>query len=164
MTDQTPTSDDKSKTWQQQRRFVRECALQLLYQRDAAQEWNPDADIAERFWEELPELTDTPSDWTTDTVRENVHKLVQGVTDKRLEIDRQLEAITKNWRLDRMSTIDRNIIRLAAFEILYRQDIPPVVATNEAIELAKQYGDRDSTRFVNGILDKLLKQKKGNPP
>ena len=81
--------------------------------------------------------------------------ILQGVRQNREPIDRQLEATTENWRLSRMAATDRNILRIAAWEILYG-DTPPRVAINEGIELAKRYGDARSSRFVNGVLDKLM--------
>ena len=72
-----------------------------------------------------------------------------------MEIDRLIEQYSENWRLDRMSVIDRNILRMAAFELLYCEEIPPKVTLNEAIDLGKRYGSGDSGSFINGILDRI---------
>ena len=83
--------------------------------------------------------------------------ILQGVRQYRESIDEKLEATTVNWRLERMAPTDRNVMRIAAWEILY-SDTPPRVAINEAIELSKRYGDENSSRFVNGVLDKLMQE------
>ncbi len=86
--------------------------------------------------------------------------LVEGVKKHQPQIDESIKQVAENWRLDRMAAIDRNILRLGAFEILYREDIPAKVAINEALELAKRYSTAQSSRFVNGILDKVLQTAK----
>jgi len=72
-------------------------------------------------------------------------------------IDTLIKKHVKNWEIKRMAVVDRNILRMGCFELLFSEDIPPKVAINEAIELAKRFGDIDSPRFVNGILDKIYK-------
>ncbi|MCK4916804.1 MAG: transcription antitermination factor NusB [Candidatus Omnitrophica bacterium] len=83
--------------------------------------------------------------------------LVEGVIERLNEIDTLVKTHVKNWEIERIAYIDRNILRIACFELIYLKDIPPKVSINEAIELAKRYGDVDSPRFVNGILDKIYK-------
>ena len=75
-------------------------------------------------------------------------------------IDALIKKHVKNWEIKRMAVVDRNILRLGCFELLFSEDIPPKVAINEAIELAKRFGDIDSPRFVNGILDKIYKMER----
>jgi len=87
--------------------------------------------------------------------------LVEGVTTNISSIDTLIKKHVKNWEIKRMAVIDRNILRMGCFELLFSEDIPPKVAINEAIELAKRFGDIDSPRFVNGILDKIYKMEKG---
>ncbi len=82
--------------------------------------------------------------------------LVEGVQGHQPEIDETIARLAENWRLDRMAAIDRNIIRIGAFEILHGRDVPAKVAINEALKLAKRYSTAQSSRFVNGILDKVL--------
>lgn len=86
--------------------------------------------------------------------------LVEGVRKHQPQIDEAIKQVAENWRLDRMAAIDRNILRLGAFEILHREDVPAKVAINEALELAKRYSTAQSSRFVNGILDKVLQTAK----
>ena len=84
--------------------------------------------------------------------------LVLGAAKKRKEIDRAIETVAKNWDLDRMAVVDRNILRLAAYELLYG-DVPKASAINEAIEIARKYSTEESTKFINGILDKIRAMK-----
>jgi N utilization substance protein B len=84
-----------------------------------------------------------------------VERLVLGVSEHRQEIDRLIEQYSENWRLDRINMIDLSILRLAVFELLYCEDIPPKVTLNEAIDLGKRYGTDDSGGFINGILDRI---------
>lgn len=88
--------------------------------------------------------------------------LLKGVMENLSSIDLLIKKYVKNWDIGRMAIIDLNILRLGCFELLFSKDVPPKVAINEAIELAKRFGDIDSPRFVNGILDKIYKtEKKG---
>ena len=84
-----------------------------------------------------------------------LRRLVLGVLEHREELDRLIEQYSENWRLDRIDVIDRNILRMALFELLYCQDIPPKVTINEAIDLGKRYGSEESGSFINGILDRI---------
>jgi transcription antitermination factor NusB len=123
----------------------RELALQLLYQVDLLTKLA--ADEQERF---LAEHAEGPE------VREFARSLVSGVAEHRAEIDTEIEEVAKNWELGRMAIIDRNILRMGVLELCYRsEDIPPKVAINEAVDLAKKYSTKNSSGFVNGILDKI---------
>lgn len=84
--------------------------------------------------------------------------LVTGTLQHREEIDRLIREQTEHWRLERMPVVDRNILRLAVYEFLYEADVPKLVVLDEAIELAKRFGSEQSGRFVNGLLDGLLKR------
>lgn len=84
--------------------------------------------------------------------------LVFGISSKQKDLDQQIERCSEHWRLSRMPRIDRNILRIGAFELLHRSDIPPSVAMDEAIELAKKYGEERSPAFVNGILDRISRE------
>jgi len=88
--------------------------------------------------------------------------LLKGISSHWEEINSLIKKYAKNWVLERMATIDRNILRIAIFELMYAEDIPPKVSINEAIELAKKYGDLESPRFVNGILDSVFKKELNN--
>ncbi len=126
------------------RRRAREIALQVLYQIDLSQ-GDPRESLNRYFQNFRP----------SEKSREFCWRLVEGVTKKREEIDRLIEENAENWTLKRMAVVDRNILRLAAFELLYCPDIPFKVTLNEAIELAKAYGTEDSGGFINGILDRI---------
>lgn len=84
-------------------------------------------------------------------------ELVEGVWTNMAEIDAQLASFSQNWRIERMGKVEMTLLRLALFEILFRRDVPPKVAINEALELSKQFGDDGSRGFVNGILDAAAK-------
>jgi len=123
---------------------AREVALQLLFQRDL----NPQIDRPglERF------VRDRLRD---ETLVPFCLGLYDGVVAQQSDIDRRLSAAAENWRLVRMAAVDRNVLRLGAYELLHTPDTPPNVALDEAIELARRYGSADSPAFVNGVLDRL---------
>ena len=136
------------------RTFARDCALKILYQAEMTK--RPIKAAAEQYWQaEDPEDLDK-ADFTPE-VTEFTHRLVLGVSDHWDDIDSHVSKYATNWQLKRMAVIDRNILRLGVFELMYAPDIPPKVSINEAVELAKKYGDVDSSKFVNGILDKIHK-------
>ena len=88
-------------------------------------------------------------------IREFADPLIRGTLDHRDEADGVIKKHAKNWDLHRIAAVDRNILRLAIYEMLHRQDIPPVVSINEAVDIAKKFSTQDSGKFVNGILDKV---------
>jgi N utilization substance protein B len=97
-------------------------------------------------------------------VRTFATALVQGTLEHLDEIDRLIANHASNWDINRMAVVDRNIIRLGAFELLYLEEVPPKVCLNEAVELAKRFGDEESSKFVNGILDTIHKTYTRHPP
>ncbi len=123
---------------------ARESALQMLYQIDVTGTGAKEA--LEDFWESNP----APQD-----VREFADRIVQGTQAHVKEIDEILVKYTENWELSRMAVVDRNILRFSTYELLYTDDIPPKVAINEAVNLAKKYSQIESGKFVNGVLDKI---------
>lgn len=127
-----------------QRSRAREVALQMLFQRDL----NPAVDAAaqEQFARDRLRTAELVSFCLT---------LYHGVVVNLTAIDQRLAAAAENWRLPRMAAVDRNVLRLGAFELLFGGDTPPAVAINEAIELARRYGSKDSPGFINGVLDPL---------
>lgn len=128
------------------RREARELALQMLYALDS----NSAAGVRETlqtFREEHIEVTGR--------VREFAEGLVRGVWAEREVIDEAIRARSKNWSLSRMPRVDLNVMRLAAYELMFRADIPKKVSINEAIEVVRRYGDKESPAFVNGILDEI---------
>lgn len=128
------------------RREARAWAVQLLFQRDFNQ--GALAEALVDFWDEkeVPEAA-----------RVFMEELVQGVESNAAAIDEKVQVYAENWDLKRMAAVDRNVIRVAMYEMLFRDDIPPVVSINEAVDIAKQYSGDDSGRFVNGILDRARK-------
>ncbi len=128
------------------RRESRELALQILYALDA----NPTAGIRETLQTFREEQTDVLS-----RVREFAEGLVQGVQEHRTVIDEAIKARSKNWTLVRMPRVDLNVMRMATYELMFRGDIPKKVSINEAIEIARKFGDKESPAFVNGILDEI---------
>jgi len=127
------------------RRKSRESALQVLYQLDITRQEGPKA-ITQ--WK----AHFSSSEGTDDKFAE---RIVLGVLDHAQEIDQLIERFSENWRLNRMTLVDRNILRMAIFELLYCSEIPPKVTLNEAIDLGKRYGSEDSGNFINGILDRI---------
>lgn len=132
---------------------ARECALKILYQVDITKDSSKD--IFKSFWQNMEKDTDKNS-------RDFAGTLVNGVIDNLEIVDKEVISFAKNWQMHRMAVIDRNVLRLATFELLFIKDIPRKVSINEAIELAKKYGDKDSGKFVNGILDKIKKPSRSN--
>jgi transcription antitermination protein NusB len=126
------------------RRKAREAAVQMLYQIDLTGE-DPERAL-ELYFEYL-----TPAD----EAREFATELVRGCVAQREAIDTRIRNVSRHWRLERMARVDRNILRLATFELLTLADIPRKVTLNEAIELAKRFGDENSPAFVNGVLDRI---------
>ena len=123
---------------------ARERALQALYQIDVAAEGIDDA--LSRFWKSFEPVERE--------VMELAEALVRGVAAGRRSVDDAIERVSTNWRLDRMAKVDRNVLRLAVYELL-QTDVPIKVVINEAIELGKKYGSESSGAFVNGVLDKI---------
>ena len=112
-------------------------------------------ECADEFWEEATE--GAPPEPDLPQIKDFTHGLVDAVTGHLTDIDVAIEQSADNWKMSRMAVVDRNILRIGAGEILYFDDVPSKVAINEAIELAKKFGDSESPRFVNGILDKIAK-------
>jgi len=123
---------------------ARERALQALYQIDVAAEGIDDA--LGRFWKSFE-----PAERE---VMDLADALVRGVARHRAAVDEAIERVSTHWRLDRMAKVDRNVLRLAVYELL-ETEVPPKVAINEAIELGKKFGSESSGAFVNGVLDKI---------
>ncbi len=126
------------------RRRARECALQLLYMWEfhrASGTFDPGL-----YWEDRTEEL---------AMREFADRLASGVIEHLEEVDQLIRRASLNWRIDRMAMVDRNILRLATYELMAVPETPVKVVLNEAIELGKRYGSEDSSAFVNGVLDKI---------
>lgn len=129
------------------RRRAREIVLQLLYEADMNDHRSPDS--SKKFIRSRLQGRKALTKFADD--------LLRGTLEHRAAIDEQLAKLATHWTLPRMPVTDRNILRLGAYEILF-SDTPGRVSVNEAIVLAKRYGDKNSPRFVNGVLDRLLKE------
>ncbi len=132
----------------------REIALQILYQVEMNPE--PIKDLFDSYWENNKDLTDE--------VRIFSEKLVNGTLEHVQALDEIITKAADNWVLDRMAVIDRNILRLGAYELLHCDDIPPKVAINEAVNIAKKFSQEESGKFVNGVLDKITHTVKPAAP
>lgn len=128
------------------RRQGRDLALKALYQHDLVGA-NPRQALT--YLVEEDEASADARDFAAD--------LVEGTLAHRAEIDAKIAAYARDWRVERLAALDRNILRLAIFQLLFSTDIPASVAINEAVELAKTYGEAESSRFVNGILGQLAR-------
>lgn len=126
------------------RRKAREAAIQYHFWRDLQHGETPER--IEDFWAFCP---------ATPRVKEFAQPLIEGMMTNLDTVDERIKRYCENYEFNRISPVDRNILRLAIYEMLYRDDIPPVVSIDEAIELAKTFGGADSGRFVNGILDRV---------
>jgi N utilization substance protein B len=122
----------------------RELALQFLFQAEFAGQ-RREEEVA-RFWQHFHKGSNPPA---------YLLQLVEGVTVHLAELDALIARFSEHWRLERMAAVDRNLLRLAAYELLYVPQIPPKVVINEAVELAKRFGAESSGAFVNGILDRI---------
>jgi len=134
------------------RRRARELALQFLYQYDALTESSGESlspeDQLSLFWERDDVRIQ-------DEMKEFPSVLILGTCRNLQHIDEIISRFSEHWRLSRMSKIDRNILRLAVYELIYLSGIPPAVTINEAVELGKRFGTEESGSFINGILDKI---------
>jgi N utilization substance protein B len=151
------------------RREARERAVQFLFQYDL----NPPENVDEalnHFWDSQTSAAlaedKGPANWgqpielppataSEASLRTFAEPLIRGALEHRTESDELIKKHAKNWDLHRIAAVDRNILRLAIFEMLHRDDIPPVVSINEAVDIAKKFSTEDSGKFVNGILDKI---------
>jgi N utilization substance protein B len=136
-----------NETFMGKRRKARESTLQILFQLE--------------FDDAEPEIT-VDSFWknkkATKEVEEHSRWLVKGIASHRESIDRLIQSVSANWRISRMAIVDRNVLRIAVFELLYEESLAPAIVINEAIEIAKKYSSDEGAVFVNGILDAVRKE------
>jgi len=130
------------------RRKAREVALQFLYQLDLQGEDDP-VPHEHEFWGRHP---------LSGEAKTFAETLVRGTKASQAKIDQMIEQYTENWALDRMAAVDRNILRVAVYEMLWTDEAPGKVVINEAIEIAKKFGTKESGRFINGVLDRIHKE------
>ena len=134
------------------RTLAREHALKILYQFDICK--RPLEAVLADYWK-----SDDTKDIKDEEITGYAATLAKGVCANLKAIDEKISDYATNWQLKRMAVIDRNVMRIGLFELKYSTDIPPKVAINESVELAKKYGDLESSKFVNGILDKIHKKE-----
>ncbi len=134
------------------RRQSREWALQFLFQRDFNRDDLPET--LESFWQDKK-----PSP----RARSFTEEIVYGVEEHLRQLDGFISKYAKGWDVKRMGGVERNVMRIALYELFYRSDIPPVVSIDEAVEIAKRYSSNESGKFVNGILDHALRDKLAAP-
>jgi len=135
------------------RRKAREQALQVLFQLEF------DSARAEDVLAQFRDNKRTASE-----IQEYCDHLVKGVSEHIKEIDRFIQSVSKNWRIERMALVDRNILRIAVFELIHERDVDPPVVIDEAIEITRKYSSDQSSRFINGILDAIHKKRAEQPP
>src|SRR5688572_13456967 len=126
------------------RRSGREAALQMLFQLEASSVM-PDQAV-ELFWRTFEADPEG---------RVYADSCLRGVSENLAKIDERITSASKNWRLERMSRVDRNLLRLGTYELMFREDVPRAVILDEAVELAKSFGTDESPSFVNGVLDRI---------
>ncbi|SDO09162.1 NusB antitermination factor [Paenibacillus sp. yr247] len=139
------------------RRVAREIAVQSLYQIQM-NEATPQEAVKTAI-HEAENDNETQLDFYGEKIDPAyIYELVEGTYSNKVRIDELLEEYLKGWAMERLSRIDREVLRLAVYEMLYRDDVPPKVVVNEAIDLAKHYGTEESGKFVNGVLGKMIKE------
>ena len=131
---------------------ARECALQMLYQWDLTRE--PMDRVAGLFWQVRS---------STDQTRALAERLARGAQSQVDRLDEEITRVSENWRFDRIAAIDKNILRLAAFELMEDRHTPSSVVIDEAVELAKRFSEVGSPPFVNGVLDAIKARVRGEP-
>lgn len=169
-------SRKKSAIWNKNisRRNSREWALQLLFRLDFSPPDGTLEDTFEEFWNQYADIMaelNGADDGPVEEFRKPSNKcyrtfaesLVRNIWLKRDEIDLKIEGYLANWSLSRMGSVDRNVLRLAFYELFFSEDTPPVVVLNEAIDIAKYFSTRDSGKFVNGVLDAAMKDVARSP-
>jgi transcription antitermination factor NusB len=130
---------------------AREFALQILYQLDITRD--DCAESLSKFWENNSE------NQIEEVVKEFACDLVKGIQENLPGIDAKISHYAQNWQLERMAVVDRNILRIGCYELLFRRDIPPKASINEAVEIAKRYSGVEAGKFVNAILDKVKQEE-----
>lgn len=136
------------------RRFSRELVIQFLYLSEMNE--GETEDQLGSFWEN--------NSCKEEGVQSFAEDILGNIFDHKKEIDARLEKYSDNWTLSRMTVIDRNLLRMAASELMYSKTVPPKVAIDEAVEIAKKYGSEDSPNFINGVLDRILRELKPDVP
>jgi N utilization substance protein B len=133
-----------------QRTRARECAFQMLYQKEMT--GDPIDEVAAAYWRVRT---------AAEATGRRAQGLAKGALDRLPEIDAAITRSLDNWRLDRLASVDRSILRLATYELLAEPGTPSAVILDEAVEMAKRFGEADSAAFINGVLDAIRKSVRG---
>ena len=129
------------------RRKARESTLQILFQLEFD---DPQLEkVIEQYWQYRK---------ASEEIRQYTDCLVKGIISHKKDIDKIIQSVSEHWRISRMAVVDRNILRMAVFELLFEQNIAPAIVINEAIEIAKKYSNEEAATFVNGLLDAVRKK------
>jgi transcription antitermination protein NusB len=144
------------------RHLGREMALQFMFQCDVV-ECDDDNSVLERFWEQLNSSIDECDERLFRRGRRYAESLIAGVKNEQILIDERISKFSESWDIDRMTVVDRNIVRIAVYEMLLVPEIPPVVSIDEAVTLALEFSDERAMIFINGILN-ALKDSLKRPP
>ncbi len=146
------------------RRVGREYALKMLFALHLSKDQEPPEVLLVNFWDNFRFADDVLGEPLTEvdiplatSSRLFADSIVKGVVEYRSVIDKKISEVAKNWSLERMTPVDLSILRIGVYELLYRPEIPDPVVIDEAIEIAKRYGTKDSPAFINGLLDKIAK-------
>jgi transcription antitermination protein NusB len=151
-------SENKNKEVKHFKRFAREWAMQFLFQYDLSSDT---IDLDEALDSFLKQLTDqelyktAPNSKIQKKAAKTTKELIQGFLENKEFIDEKIASFSTKWTIDRMNIVDRNIMRVAAYEMLFCNNIPPIVSINEAVEIGKIFGTVNSAAFINGILNSL---------
>ncbi len=162
----SPAPEKPEDAFRLQRSCARAFAIQFLYQLDLQQSWDCTPEKLILFRENLGSLEKGFAKHHHRKAWGTAIRMIEGVCEHRGEIDPMLSEAAVNWDLFRMSGVDRSILRLGAYEIAFSEKVTPATAINEAVELAKKFGQADSPRFINGVLDKIRRNCAGGsvPP
>ena len=143
-----------SKVQLHSRRLGREFAMQFLFQNDLAKD-EVKPEVLDKFFEDTPANFDIPENRNFRKGKEYAIQLINGIIEHQRSIDKTLKEFSQKWEIDRMSIVDRNIMRVGIYEMLFIADVPPIVSINEAVGIARDYSGEASGNFINGILNGL---------
>jgi len=157
----TPQETSNINSFRMERHCSRILALQFLFQLDCNQTWDYDTEQLQDFFDQLNSLEDLlyPQKVIAKAWR-YAKKLIAGVIEKHESIDEMIQNCANNWQMDRMGGVDRCLMRISIYEMLNMKRITPGISINEAVDIAKEFGIKNSPRFINGVLDQIYKNYK----
>jgi N utilization substance protein B len=133
----------------------------MLFQWDVGQD--PPDKVQELFWSNKSPQDKKKDEKNDEPLHHSANDLFKGTVNSVVEIDKRIRRSAEHWRPERMAVVDRNILRLGTYELLYRRDTPPPVVINEALEIARKFSGEDSVQFINGLLDRIRKEVEEPP-